>query len=157
MNDIKYCHPDLKVQSLNKGAINRLMHLSVWTLPPPPGWPKEFWQKNGLFVRIATLPLAFTVRTPPKKKIYISTICNIKMMSERSAVIRVSCIVERFPVICLPQFTLTCAQMLTHSQQINKTGMVGWMCRFSSANILCSKINLKNFYAMTFSWGIEIC
>ncbi len=62
------------------------MHLSMLILPGGrgAGWPKKFGQRKGLFVRISNLPSPFTVRIP-SKKIYISTICNVRMMSERIA------------------------------------------------------------------------
>ncbi len=45
-----------------------VMHLSMWILqlPPPPGWTKEFCQRN-VSVRIPTLPWTFT-----SQNIYIS-------------------------------------------------------------------------------------
>ncbi len=52
------------------------------------------------FVRILTMPLAFTVRIP-SQKIYISTICIVRMMSERFAAVRVPCMVRHTFVICL--------------------------------------------------------
>ncbi len=61
-------------------AVSLVMHLSTWILWPS-GWPKEFQLSKGLFVRIPTLPLAFTVRII-SLTIYISTICNVRMMSE---------------------------------------------------------------------------
>ncbi len=49
--------------------------------------------------------IAFTIRIPPK--IYISTICNVRIMPERIPVVRVPCMVRQTPVICLgPQDSL---------------------------------------------------
>ncbi len=60
-------------------SVSLFMHMLMWNLwVPPPGWPRDFWWKKGLSVRILTLPLAFTVRIP-SQKIYISTICNVRM------------------------------------------------------------------------------
>ncbi len=67
----------------------------------PPGWPKEFWKRKSLYVRILTLPLAFTARIP-SKIIYISTICNVRIISERIAVVRMPSMVSQNPVICQP-------------------------------------------------------
>ncbi len=50
--------------------------------------PKEFWWRKCLSVRIPTLPWAFIVRIC-FQKIYFSTICNVRMMSERIVVVRV--------------------------------------------------------------------
>ncbi len=44
------------------------------------------------------LQLAFMVRIP-SQTIYISTICNVRMMLERIAVVRVPCTVRRSHVI----------------------------------------------------------
>ncbi len=74
-------------------------HIDVNDVPSL-GWPKEFWCRKGLSVRINTLTwLPFTVRLP-FQKIYISTICNVRM-SERIAVVSVPCIVRHTSVIWL--------------------------------------------------------
>ncbi len=65
-----------------------------------PGWCKECWWRKSLSVRIPTLPLAFMVRMP-SQKIYISTICNVRMMLQRNAVVRIPCKVRRTPALCL--------------------------------------------------------
>ncbi len=71
-----------------------------------PGWPKEFGWRKGLSVRIPTLPLAFTVSIS-SQNIYISTICNVRMMLRRIAVVRVPLYGHTTPLICLgTRFTL---------------------------------------------------
>ncbi len=76
-----------------------VMHLSKWI------WgggrlTQEFWWRKGLSVRILALPLTFTVRIPTQK-IYVSSICNVRMTLERIAVVRVPCILRQTPVIYL--------------------------------------------------------
>ncbi len=65
-----------------KGCVE-LIHLSKWVLGGGghPGWPKEFWWRNSLSIRILTLPWAVAVRIP-SQNINISNICNVRMMSE---------------------------------------------------------------------------
>ncbi len=71
-----------------------------------PGWPKEFCLGKGLTIKIPPCHPNITVRIP-SKTIYISTICNVKM-SERTAIVRVPCIVRWIPLLMLrgPQDSL---------------------------------------------------
>ncbi len=77
---------------------DRIMYVSMRIPWGPPSCPREFWWRKGLFVRIPTLSLAFTVRIT-SQKIYISTIYII-MISERISIINSPCMVRRTLVIC---------------------------------------------------------
>ncbi len=80
-----------------KCSYNTLLQCDSF-MPPPPTQadPNKFWQKR--FVRISTLPLAFTVRIP-SQKINICKMCNSRMILESIAVVRVPCMVRQNPVI----------------------------------------------------------
>ncbi len=64
------------------------MYVLMWILQMGAGWPKEFWGRKGLSVRIPTLPLAFTLMIP-SQNIYISTIYYVRMVSCGRVVLRV--------------------------------------------------------------------
>ncbi len=64
---------------------------------PHPGWPKEFWQRKCFSVKILTLPWSFIVRIP-SQMISISTICNVTVMQERIAVVRIPHMVRQTAV-----------------------------------------------------------
>ncbi len=64
-----------------------LIHLSMWIMCPA-NWPKEFWWIKGAM----SFPCQNSLQ-----KIYISTISNVKMMSERVAVVGIHCIVKWTP------------------------------------------------------------
>ncbi len=66
--------------SLNYGEDTLLFWLCTWQCESQ-GWSSEYWKIKYFSVRILTLPWTFTVRISSQKS-YISTICNVRIMSE---------------------------------------------------------------------------
>ncbi len=70
----------------------------MWILyaPPPPRRTQGILTEKGVVCQNphTAIKFAFTVRLP-SQKIYISIICNVRMMSERIAVISVPCWSDR--------------------------------------------------------------